>query len=141
MPSSPLFARWLSRTDSAKPAFRDPQGTRRWRDAIGKADRVASGLLNGRRSLEGERVALLVSPGAAFVECLFGVWRAGGCAVVLSPLHPTPETAYFCGDAGVRTVIASKVLFNRVAFLAPAIRITTPHELLAYAGGRIASEP
>ena len=59
-------------------------------------------------SLEGERVALLVSPGADFVECFFGVLRAGGSVVVLSPLHPPPETRYFCDDAGVRTVITSR---------------------------------
>lgn len=32
---------------------------------------------------------------------------AGGCVVVLSPLHPAPETRYFCEDAEVRTVLVS----------------------------------
>src|SRR5260370_41785598 len=74
----------------------DALGTTQWRDAIRSAEGVAAALLGGRRSLEGERVALLVTPGATFITCLFGVLRAGGTAVVLSPLHPTPETAYVC---------------------------------------------
>src|SRR5579883_3098546 len=57
------------------------------------ARRVATGLLRDRASLESARVALLVAPGAAFVEALYGVLWARGCAVVLSTLHPPAETA------------------------------------------------
>ena len=114
-----LLARWLARADDPRPAVHDARGAHAWMELASRADRVACALLDGRRSLEGERVALLVSPGAAFVECFFGVLRAGGVVVVLSPLHPPPETKYFCDDAGVRTVIASADQAGRVAFLAP----------------------
>src|SRR5580698_11176401 len=117
MASSTLLTRWLSRSDDARAIARDATGETAWRDAIAAADRVAAALLDGRRSLEGERVALLVSPGADFLACMFGVLRAGGCLVVLSPLHPPPETAYFCADARVRTVVSSPELAGRVAFL------------------------
>jgi malonyl-CoA/methylmalonyl-CoA synthetase len=65
---------------------------------------------------------------------MFGVLRAGGCLVVLSPLHPPPETAYFCSDAHVRTVIASPELAPRVAFLAPERRVVTTDAVLAGTG-------
>src|SRR5271169_4537809 len=119
MTESSLLSRWLARAGDARPAFHDGRGATSWSEAVDAADRVAAALLEGRRSLEGERVALLVSPGAAFVACFFGVLRAGGAVVVLSPLHPAPETRYFCDDAGVRTVIASADQAGRVAFLAP----------------------
>src|SRR5450432_3048012 len=120
MAFSTLLTRWLARSGETRALARDPHGETAWRDAIAAADRVAAGLLEGRRSLEGERVAMLVSPGADFLACMFGVLRAGGCLVVLSPLHPPPETAYFCADAQVRTVIASPEHTERVAFLASA---------------------
>ena len=53
--------------------------------------------------------------------------------VVLSPLHPPPETRYFCDDAGVRTIVASADLADRVAFLAPERRVALAGELLAHA--------
>jgi len=116
---STLLSRWLARADDDRVAFVDPSGVTRWPAIVDAADRVAVALLAGRRSLEGERVALLVSPGADFLAAFFGVLRAGGAVVVLSPLHPLPETRYFCDDAGVRTVIASVDLAERAAPLAP----------------------
>src|SRR5689334_671047 len=66
----------------------DDDGTRSFAAIEESSRRVAAALLGGRRSLSGQRVALLVTPGAAWVEAFFGVLRAGGCAVILSPLHP-----------------------------------------------------
>jgi malonyl-CoA/methylmalonyl-CoA synthetase len=98
-------------------------------------------LREGRGSLEGERVALLVSPGADFVSCLFGVLRAGGCVVVLSPLHPAPEMAYFFADARVRAVVASPDLADKVAFLSPELRILPTDAALAGARTRLTADP
>src|SRR5580692_9353846 len=103
---SSLMASWLARDGDPRPAVHDARGTASYAALLDRADRVASALLEGRASLEGERVALLVSPGADFAACFFGVLRAGGVVVVLSALHPPPETRYFCDDAGVRTIIA-----------------------------------
>jgi malonyl-CoA/methylmalonyl-CoA synthetase len=102
---------------------------------------VATALLEGRRSLEGERVALLVSPGAAFVACFFGVLRAGGVVVVLSPLHPPPETRYFCDDAGVRTVIVSADHAGRAGVLAPERSVVLAETLVIHLRRAIAAAP
>jgi len=141
MPASPLLARWLSRSGDDRPASHDATGQTTWRDAVDAADRVAAALLEGRRSLEGERIALLVAPGAEFVASFFGVLRAGGCVVVLSPLHPAPETAFFCADARVRAVLVSPALAERVAFLAGDRRVVLTTALLAGARAAVAAEP
>jgi malonyl-CoA/methylmalonyl-CoA synthetase len=141
MAASALLARWLSREGDGRPAVRDGTGQTSWRAVVDSADRVAASLLGGRRSLEGERVALLVSPGADFVTCFFGVLLAGGCVVVLSPIHPPPETAFFCADAGVRTVVVSPALAERVAFLASERRVVTTTGLLAGDRSALTADP
>jgi malonyl-CoA/methylmalonyl-CoA synthetase len=108
---------------------------------VDAADRVAAGLLVGRRSLEGERVALLVEPGAEFVACFFGVLRAGGCVVVLSPIHPPPETAFFCANAGIHAVVVSPALAERVAFLASERHVVTTTALLASDRSPLRADP
>jgi malonyl-CoA/methylmalonyl-CoA synthetase len=126
---SNLLGRWLDRASDARPAVRDAFGATAWHDLVGASDRCAAALLDGRRSLEGERVALLVSPGALFVSSFFGVLRAGGTAVVLSPLSPAPEMRYFCDDAGVHTVVASSDLTDRARCLEPERRVVPPERL------------
>jgi malonyl-CoA/methylmalonyl-CoA synthetase len=141
MSASRLIARWLARADERRPAVQQASRTATWHEVVDAADRVAAALLGGRESLAGERIALLVSPGASFVACLFGVLRAGGVVVVLSPLHPPPETSYFCDDAGVRTVVASADLVDRVAFLAPERRIVLSGDLVRGARASIRADP
>jgi malonyl-CoA/methylmalonyl-CoA synthetase len=139
--ASTLLSRWLARASDDRTAFVDPSGATAWPAIVEAADRVAGALLAGRRSLEGERVALLVSPGADFLAAFFGVLRAGGAVVVLSPLHPLPETRYFCDDAGVRTVIASADLAERAAPLAPERAVAAIADLRAAARAPVRAAP
>src|SRR5438132_13617223 len=95
---SPLlrfFACAEAREVSQARLVHDATGARTYA-SIAEGARRSAGALG---PLHGARVALLVSSGAAFVEAFFGVLAAGGCVVVLSPLHPHAETAYFCADA------------------------------------------
>jgi malonyl-CoA/methylmalonyl-CoA synthetase len=139
--SSSLLSAWLAREGDARSAVHDPRGSFTYAQVVDRADRVASALLEGRASLDGERVALLVSPGADFVASFFGVLRAGGVAVVLSSVHPAPETRYFCEDAGVRTVIASADLVSHVAFLAPERRVLLAEPLVLHLRASFAASP
>ncbi len=105
---SRLLARFVARHDDPRVAIRDAVGTHSYAAVVSRALRIAAGL---RRSgpLRGRRVALLVAPGADFVSAFFGALLAEASVVVLSPLHPAPETAYFCADAAVRLVIVDDV--------------------------------
>ncbi|CAN5165623.1 acyl-CoA synthetase [soil metagenome] len=73
-------------------------------DAVAEgASRVAASL--GYR--EGARVAILASPGLAFVSALFGVWKSGATGVVLSPLHPAAESRWFVENARIDTILVT----------------------------------
>jgi malonyl-CoA/methylmalonyl-CoA synthetase len=127
------LARLAARAREGRTAILDEEGAHGYAELEERSRRAAGALLAGKASLEGERVALLVSPGAAWVESFFGVLRAGGCAVVLSPLHPEAETSYFCDDAEVTTLIASPDLAHRLANVAHGRRLVATSELRAHA--------
>jgi malonyl-CoA/methylmalonyl-CoA synthetase len=67
--------------------------------------------------LQGTRVAVLVPPGAHFVMAFLGVLMAGGCVIVLSPLHPPAETKYFCEDGEARAIVTSLSWLERTVGL------------------------
>jgi malonyl-CoA/methylmalonyl-CoA synthetase len=127
-PSS-LLARWRLHATTARPAVIDASATHTYRVVDERAHRVASALLQGRASLSGERIGLLIAAEAAFVEAFFGVLLAGGVVVVLSPLHPAPETTYFCDDAEVTTLVVSPELVGRVNEIAHGRRLLLTDEL------------
>ncbi len=131
--SSPLLARLAAHARQSGTAILDEEGAHTYAVLEERSRRVAGALLQGRASLEGSRVAFLVSPGAAWVETFFGILRAGGCAVVLSPLHPAAETSYFCDDAEVTTLVASADLAPRLADVARGRRLRATEELRAHA--------
>jgi malonyl-CoA/methylmalonyl-CoA synthetase len=134
--SSPVLDRLVALArdgESRRPAILDDEGSHDYGELEQRSRRAAAALLAGAPSLDGRRVALLVSPGAAWVEAFFGVLRAGGCAVILSPLHPLAETTYFCEDAGVETIIASSDLAPRLDEPARTRRLISIEELRAAA--------
>lgn len=130
---STLTSRFLDRATESRAAALDAAGSHAYAEVVSGAIRVASSLLAGtpaRASLDGERVAILVAPSARFLEAFFGVLLAGGCVVVLSPLHPAPETRYFCEDAEVRTVLVSAEHAELAAPLASICEICALEPLL-----------
>ncbi len=129
---SELLAAFLSRADAPSPCIVDALGIHSHSAVIDRARRVATSLLesSGVPSLDGARVAVLAPPGASFVAALFGIMLAGGCAIVLSPLHPAPETRYFCEDAGTRAVLVSRAHASQVAHLRDAFDVRSLEPML-----------
>ncbi|HEY2366692.1 MAG TPA: AMP-binding protein, partial [Polyangiaceae bacterium] len=63
-----------------------------------------------------------------FVAALFGVFSSGGCALVLSPLHPSAETTFFCDDADADLILVTRDQAERARSAAgarPVIDIAT----------------
>ncbi|WP_437956748.1 AMP-binding protein [Sorangium sp. So ce119] len=119
--ASPLAERLAQLGSSARTAVEDERGRTTFAELMERALRVRGALLAGgaRRgaghgaspsSLEGERVLLLVPPGAAWVSAFLGVILAGGIALPLSPLYPPAELAWLASDAGVRRILVGDEL-------------------------------
>lgn len=101
-----------------RPAVIDPGGT--WSRADIGRDALQLAAALGRR--DGERIALLCSPGHDFMAGLLATWQVGAVAVPLHPAHPGPELAYFVEDAGASVVVCSAEHHPAAARLgAPAV--------------------
>jgi malonyl-CoA/methylmalonyl-CoA synthetase len=87
-------------------AIVDAAGEYTYGDLLAASETVARTLLAGRADLGEARVAFMVAPGFDYVAVLWGIWRAGGIAVPLSPLHPGPELEYVLDDTGAEAVVA-----------------------------------
>ena len=90
-----------------KSAIVDPSGTYTYSQLLTKSAQVASLLLDGRKDLNQDRVAFMVSPGFDYVAIQWGIWRAGGIAVPLCISYPLPSLKYVLDDTG-----AAKVVFG-----------------------------
>lgn len=122
----------------ARVAVTDASGETSFRDLLAAATRIAAGLQRGRADLGGARIAFLVSPGAAWVETLWGIWMAGGIAVPLSPLHPEPELAHVVADCGAEAVVADGAHEEAIRALAGPERRACPlRELRAAKAGAL----
>ena len=115
---SPLLARLVGHPIATDVAIIGPDGLAGGAGtygAIGARARALSGVLRaGRRTLDGARVAFLVSPTRAWVDTLFGILLAGGSAVPLSPLSTAPELEYLVRDAGPMALVADPDLAARL---------------------------
>lgn len=77
-----------------------------------ESESIAIQLLNGKKDLNGARIAFLVPAGFQYVSIQWGIWRAGGIAVPLCEKHPLPSIEYNLEDTEASTVIFSKEFEN-----------------------------
>ena len=83
--------------------------------AIGARARAMAAQLRGpRATLEGARVAFLVAPSRSYVDAMFAIFLAGGCAVPLSPLHGPHEIEHVIRDCAPEAIIVSRELAPRL---------------------------
>lgn len=131
---SELLRGFAAHRDDARTMVIDDAGSSSRGDVVRRAMAIRTALL-GDGLAPGARVGLLVHPSADFVASFFGVLLAGGCVVVLSPIHPPPESRYFCEDAEVVTILASAPLRELARAIAgTSVRVRDP-ALLASGSG------
>lgn len=121
--SSPFVSRLRSFAGSSRPAVVGDTASRSFAELYDRALAASANLRAGAPSLEGRRVILLATPGAAWVEAFFGILLAGGVAVPLSPLYPPGELAWFADDAGADAIVISDDLVDRAALMTRARRV------------------
>lgn len=135
---SKLLARFAARLDDERVGALDDAGAHTHASIVRRAAAVSAALSSPRPLEPGERVALLVHPSADFLSAFFGVLLAGGCVVVLSPLHAAPETRYFCADAMVRTALVSAPWADHAAALEGACEV---RDLAELTGASVLTDP
>jgi len=88
-----------------------------WREVQRRADALAGHLRHACGVRRGDRVLLDLQNGPAFVIALFGVLRADGVAVPVSPMNLAGELRLYLEDSAARTVIADRDIAARFAQL------------------------
>ena len=67
-----------------------------------------AGALASRHGLKaGDRVALIMENSLEFLPALYGIWRAGLCAVPVNAKLHAKEMAWIVEDSGAKLVLAS----------------------------------
>ena len=101
--SSPIIAQ--AEGHSGRTAVVDSRASFTYNELLDASSRIAAALLAGRRDLQEERIAFLLTPGFDWVAAQWGIWRAGGIAVPLPVNSPRAELEYFIDDAHASTLI------------------------------------
>jgi malonyl-CoA/methylmalonyl-CoA synthetase len=130
-------------THAARPAILTTDGVSTYADLDAASARAAAALLAGRADLDGERIALIASPGVEFVAALLGIWRAGGVAVPLAVSHPAAELDHVIRDSGASAVITTLAFAHLTAPLAAGAgaRSIATTELFAAPAGPLPDVP
>lgn len=90
---------------------------RKWGDFNDNMNRVANALLDSGVQ-RGDRVAVMMGNSVEILEVIFGIAKAGACAVPLSGLLTGSQLAALINDSGARWAFATKDFIDRL----------TPHE-------------
>jgi len=80
-----------------------------------------------------DRVAILASNSAGYVETFLGILRAGGCAVPLSPMASREQLAQMLADSGARTLFLSRATVDTGRSLAVS-GVPLPLGLISFDG-------
>ncbi|MCS6900393.1 MAG: acyl-CoA synthetase [Myxococcales bacterium] len=102
---SPWIARRSQLAINTRPAIVAEDGALTHQELALRAGMVAAALLAGRRSLQGEAVALLARPSCTWVAGFLGILEAGGVAVPLSSHYTDREILYILQDAEVKVLL------------------------------------
>ncbi|HET8971405.1 MAG TPA: AMP-binding protein [Candidatus Nanopelagicales bacterium] len=131
----------LARPDH--PALRYEEQTLRWRELDAAVDAFASGSIR-HGLVPGDRVALALGNGPAFVASYFGALRAGLVVVPLNTSYTTPELAGILAAAGPGLVVAEPATVDavRAATEVPVmVAGQASYDSLVHAGTRADAPP
>ncbi|CAO0789871.1 unnamed protein product [Mucor circinelloides] len=81
-------------------------------------------LLNGKSTLNQERVAILCPNGLPYVVALLAIWAAGGIAVPICPTFPAPEQIYTLQDSRASFILGHPEFADRISELSNATKLS-----------------
>ena len=82
-----------------------------------QAATIAGALLNRHGLQAGDRVALIMENSLEFLPALYGIWRAGLCAVPVNAKLHAKEMAWIVDDCSAKLVLASTDVAGNMASL------------------------
>ena len=91
-----------------KTAIIDITGSYSYKNLLEASYSTAITILSGKPTLNSARIAFLIPSSFTYVRVLWAIWRAGGIAVPLSPLHPQPELEFFIENSQTNYIISTK---------------------------------
>lgn len=94
-------------------------------ELIHAASKLRLELLNGKSSLNQERIAILCPSGFPYVVALLAIWAAGGIAVPLCTTHPAPEQIYTLQDSQASFILGHPVFADRISELTNATNLSS----------------
>lgn len=80
-------------------------------DLCARASGLSNLLLQGKKSLNGQRIALMCERSGSYVIAQWAIWASGGIAVPLHSGHPTEEIKYVLEDCAASKIITD---FNHI---------------------------
>ncbi len=86
-----------------------------------QAATIAGALLNRHGLKAGARVALIMENCLEFLPALYGIWRAGLCAVPVNAKLHAKEMAWIVGDSDAKLVLASSEIAGKLASLSEQV--------------------
>jgi long-chain acyl-CoA synthetase len=106
-----------------------------WQQVSGAVNGFARGLIDAGLAA-GDRVAIALPASAEFAVSMFGVLRAGGVAVPVSPELPDPELRRVLADAGASLIVGAAPEGVEIGPIAqPALDAATEAPEVAERGG------
>jgi len=96
-----------------------------WQELELKSDAFASAL-RAQGIGKGDRIAVLLPNSPQMIVAEFGIWKAGGIAVLLNPLYTEHELARAICESGAETAVVLTLFYEKLN----RIRSATPLKLL-----------
>lgn len=90
----------------------------RWSRVVG--DRLVSAF--DQEDFSGSRTAFLCPNDASYVAVQWAIWRNGGVAVPLCPVHPTSMIEYVLEDCQVEMVISTEDMVDKLGALGNSVK-------------------
>jgi malonyl-CoA/methylmalonyl-CoA synthetase len=96
-------------------AIRSESGESTYEQLLNQSESIASALLTDAEDLYEAPVAALLPAGPGYVAAQWGVWRAGGIHLPLSPAATAPEWEYALTDSGAAIILTTSTMASRIA--------------------------
>ena len=126
LPQVPVFLH--AEKNKERPAIVDRDGRLNYGDVLHHSMNLAVEILkifsaNESMKINGERIALLTEPNAAYVVGMYASWICNSISVPLHTSHPPSEWEYFLSDSQCSLILVTQTLLDKISPVAEKLGI------------------